>query len=178
MTTIAASNTAAFQQKAATDTATHPVASLLFLALVAGSVATLAFDIWGSVISPALGFAKLSPVALGTQTVKVLTGIDSPVAGSFMHLFAVGLIGYPLGWLAVFRPLQRRILPNLPLPLSATGYGIGLFVVAIGIIAGPLVAGNPWFLGWAQITWISLIGHVLYAAALVATLGALETRAA
>ncbi len=154
------------------------IGSIILLSIIAGSVATIAFDLWGSVISPALGFPKLSPVALGTQTVKVLTGIDTPIAGSFMHLFLVGLVAYPIGWFAVARPLQLKIMPSLPVALTSVAYGLGLFVLAIGIIAGPWIAGNPWSLNWAPITYVSLFAHVPYAVVLVATINAVDRMAA
>ncbi|MEM7693369.1 MAG: hypothetical protein AAF318_02895 [Pseudomonadota bacterium] len=147
----------------------------LLLALIGGSVATVAFDLWGQAISPALGLSRLAPVPLAVQTVDVLTGIRSTNAGHFMHLFVVGLIAYPLGWLAVFRPLQERILPMHWFAASAI-YGFGLFLVAIGFVAGPLLAGNPWFLNFTGIMWVALVGHVLYGIVLAATVKALEDR--
>lgn len=138
-------------------------ADVVMMMLFSGALATVAFDIWGKVISPGLlGWATLAPVPLAIQTVDVLIGFRSKFAGHFMHLFVVGLVAYPFGWIYVFRPLQERLMPSLPLFASSAIYGFGLFVLAIGIMAGPLVAGNPWFLNWAGITWVALIGHVLY----------------
>ncbi len=136
---------------------------VLILLVVSGSVATIAFDLWGQAISPGVfGWAKLAPVGLATQTFKIVSGIRSVAAGHFMHLFLVGLIAYPFGWVFVARPILERIAPGLPLVVSSALYGFGLFVFAIGIIAGPLFAGNPWFLNWTGITYVALIGHVLY----------------
>lgn len=135
----------------------------LMLMIFSGAVATIFFDIWGQVISPGpLGWANLAPVPLATQTVDVLFGVRSNTAGHFMHLFVVGLIAYPFGYIYVFRPIVERIVPTLPWWLGAAAYGFGLFLVAIGIVAGPLLAGNPWFLNWTGITWVALIGHTLY----------------
>lgn len=135
----------------------------LMLLIVSGSVATVFFDIWGQVISPGvLGWANLAPVPLAQQTVNVLLGINSKTAGHFMHLFVVGLIAYPLGYVYIFRPIFERIAPRLHWLIGAAIYGFGLFIVAIGIVAGPLIAGNPWFLNWTGITWVAMIGHTLY----------------
>lgn len=147
----------------------------LVLMLVSGSVATVAFDIWGQVISPGLlQWANLAPVPLAVQTVDVLFGVNSRVAGHLMHLVLVGLIAYPAAWIYVFRPLQERLLPGIPWPASAAAFGFGLFLVAIGIVAGPLLAGNPWFLGFTGITWVALIGHTLYGVVCAATVRFLE----
>lgn len=135
----------------------------LLLMIFSGAVATIAFDVWGQVISPGLlGWANLAPVPLATQTVEQLLGFRSQHAGHFMHLFLVGLIAYPFGYIYIFRPIVERLVPQLPWLVSSAIYGFGLFLVAIGIVAGPLVAGNPWFLNWTGITWVALIGHVLY----------------
>ncbi len=149
----------------------------LTLLVLSGSVATIAFDIWGQVISPGvLGWANLAPVPLAIQTVDVLLGFRSKAAGHFMHLFVVGLVAYPAGWLFIFRPLQERLVPRLPLLVSSAIYGFGLFVVAIGIVAGPLIAGNPWFLNWTGITWVAMIGHVLYGIVCAYCVAYLENR--
>ncbi|MEO0327199.1 MAG: hypothetical protein AAF217_01245 [Pseudomonadota bacterium] len=135
----------------------------LMILIFSGAVATIAFDIWGRVISPGLlSWATLAPVPLAIQTVDVLLGFKSRAAGHFMHLFVVGLIAYPAGWMFIFRPLQQKIAPALPLFIASAIYGFGLFLLAIGIVAGPLLAGNPWFFNWTGITWVAMIGHTLY----------------
>ena len=68
------------------------------------------------------------------------------------------------------RPWNKRslwpIAPRLGLPwwLAAVGYGVGLWVFALGVMAG-LVAGFPLFLGFIPLAWASLLGHVLLAVA-------------
>ena len=150
----------------------------LFLMIFAGAVATVAFDIWGQAVSPGLlHWASLAPVPLATQTVDVLFGVRSEAAGHFMHLFLVGLIAYPFGYLFVFRPLVERIAPSLSAWwLAGALYGFALFWLAIGIVAGPLVAGNPWFLNWTDITWVAMIGHTLYGFVLAACIRLLVAR--
>lgn len=149
----------------------------LMLMIISGSVATIAFDIWGQVISPGpLNWANLAPVPLATQTVDVLFGFRSSIAGHFMHLFVVGLIAYPFGWIYIFRPLQERFVPALRWWISGSIYGFGLFLVAIGFVAGPLLAGNPWFLNFTGIMWVALIGHTLYGLVCAATVRYLEEK--
>lgn len=152
--------------------------SRLFMLLVlSGSVATIAFDIWGQVISPGiLGWSALAPVPLAQRTIEVVLGFKSKPFAHFMHLFLVGLIAYPFGWRFIFRPIQQRLIPAMPWLLASAIYGVGLFVVAIGILAGPLIAGNPWFLGWTNITWVALIGHTLYGIVCVWIMRYLENR--
>lgn len=129
--------------------------------ILAGSVATIAFDLFGQVLSPMLGYGKLAPVALANQTWSILFGQSYGPGGYLLHLMA-GVIGYPIGWMFIWRPIANRILPPMHWLLSATLYGVGLWVFALYFMAH-LVAGNPAFLGFGTITWVALVGHVLFA---------------
>ena len=73
----------------------------------------------------------------------------------------VGIVFYPLGYLFIARPLQRLVVPGLPVLLTGVGFGIGLWVFALHVMAH-LIAGLPAFLGFITLTWASLVGHVLF----------------
>ena len=75
--------------------------------LVAGCVATIAFDLFGQAISPMLGFASLAPVPLATQTWQVVFGEAYRPGGHLLHYIA-GLLAYPIGWMFIWRPLAER----------------------------------------------------------------------
>ncbi|MEM6620526.1 MAG: hypothetical protein AAF761_09805 [Pseudomonadota bacterium] len=140
----------------------------LGMMFVAGFVATLAFDIWGQMISPALGFAALSPHGLARSLLGALGLPNGNFAGMFMHFYGVGLIGYPIGWLFIFYPTWKKIVGNTPWIIPASIYGFGLWVFALGGIT--TFAGLPTFLNFAQIAYVALVGHVLYGVAMVAAL--------
>ncbi|WP_411958547.1 hypothetical protein [Paracoccus homiensis] len=143
------------------QTATPPLNSDTMIAmLIAGSVATVAFDLWGQAISPMLGFANLAPAGLARSLLGTFGLPNGAWAGNFMHLFLVGLIAYPVGWLYIFRPLQQKFAPAIPMLLSSAIYGFGLWIFAIGGITA--IAGLKFFLGFTGITWVALVGHVLY----------------
>ena len=146
----------------------------LGLMFISGFFATIAFDLWGQVISPALGFATLSPHGLARSLLGTLGLPNSNFAGYFVHFYLVGLIGYPLGWLFVFHPIWKRILGNTNWLVPSAIYGFGLWVFAIGGITS--VAGLPFFLNFTGITWVALVGHVLYGIALVATLRVIDRK--
>lgn len=133
----------------------------LVTVLVAGCVATAAFDLFGQALSPLAGFANLAPVPLATQTWQVLTGQQNGAMGHLLHYIA-GLIAYPIGWMFIWRPTVERLAPPLPWLLSAMLYGVALWVFALYIMAH-LVAGNPAFLNFTGITWVALVGHILFA---------------
>jgi hypothetical protein len=139
------------------------------LMFIAGFMATIAFDLWGQVISPALGFANLSPHGLAKSLLGKLGLPNSDFAGYFFHFYLVGLIGYPVGWLFIFKPVWTRLFDSkMGWFVPSAVYGFGLWIFAIGVVTS--IAGLPFFLGFTGITWVALVGHVLYGIILVAML--------
>lgn len=136
-------------------------ASYLFTMLLAGACATVTFDFFGQSLSPALGFANLAPVPLANNVIQVLFGQPWRPGAEFLHYFA-GLVGYPLGWMLIARPLADRMAPALAWWIAASAYGVALWVFALYVMAH-LIAGNPPFLAFTGITWVALVGHVLFA---------------
>lgn len=155
---------------ASRDLGTLPAmnAQTLGLLFVAGFFASNTFDLWGQLISPALGFANLSPHGLAKSLLGALGLPNGDFAGYFMHFYLVGLIGYPVGWLFIFAPLWRRVIGSSHWFLPSAIYGFGLWVFAIGGITA--IAGLPFFLNFTGITWVALVGHVLYGIVLVAVM--------
>ena len=142
---------------------------------IAGFMATNAFDLWGQLISPALGFANLSPHGLAKSLLGTFGLPNGDFAGYFFHFYLVGLIGYPVGWLFIFKPMWDRITGgNLGWFVPSAIYGFGLWVFAIGLIT--TIAGLPFFLGFTGITWVALVGHVLYGIVLVAMFKAMTPK--
>ena len=140
----------------------------LGLMFVGGFFATMAFDAWGQLVSPALGFANLSPHGLAKSLLGTFGLPNGNFAGYFMHFYLVGLVAYPIGWLFVFAPLWARIVGDRGWLLAAAVYGFVLWVFAIGGIT--MIAGLPFFLNFTGITWVALMGHVLYGIVLAAVL--------
>jgi len=144
----------------------------LGLMFISGFFATNAFDLWGQMISPALGFATLSPHGLAKSLLGSFGLPNGDFAGYFVHFYAVGLIGYPVGWMFIFAPLWQRVVGNTHWLLPSAIYGFGLWIFAIGGITS--VAGLPFFLNFSGIVWVALVGHVLYGIVLVAVLKLIE----
>ena len=139
---------------------------------IAGFLATIAFDLWGQTVSPALGFANLSPHGLAKSLFGVLGLPNGDFAGYFMHFYLVGLVGYPVGYLYVFRPIWEKLTGMTHWFVPSAIYGFGLWVFAIGLVTA--IAGLPFFLGFTGITWVALVGHVLYGIVAGWTLNALK----
>jgi hypothetical protein len=142
--------------------------------LVAGAIATVAFDFFGQSLSPMLGFASLAPVPLANSVIEALFGAKFGPGAHFLH-YVAGLVAYPLGWIMVAGPLARRFVPDLPWWVVAVGYGVALWVFALFIMAY-LVAGLPPFLNFTGITWVALIGHIVYAVVAAAVVRVREAR--
>ncbi len=136
------------------------VASLLTV-LFAGALATVAFDVFGQALSPALGFAKLAPVGLAKGTLSAVFGVAPNGMGELLH-YATGMIAYPLGWVLVARPVSQAVMPRLHWLVPAAVYGVALWIFALYGVAH-FVAGMKPFLGFTSITWVALWGHVLFA---------------
>ena len=128
--------------------------------LITGAMSTVAFDYFGQSLSPMLGFANLAPVPLATQVIQVLTGEAYRPGGHLLH-YVAGLIAYPLGWMLIVEPLRRAIAPAIPWLIAAILYGVVLWAFALYVMAH-LIAGNPPFLGFTGITYVALVGHVLF----------------
>ena len=146
----------------------RPLTRSLVTIVTAGAFATLAFDIFGQSISPWLGFPKLAPVPLANAVIAKIFGAGFGPAAEALHYLA-GIVAYAAGWVLIVEPLRRRFAPGLNWFAVAVAYGIALWVFALYGMAH-LIAGMPPFLGFTGITWVALVGHVLFA--LVAQLGA------
>ncbi len=154
--------------------------STAWTVLIAGALATVAFDLFGQTLSPLLSFVptlgpKLAPVPLATSSLAAITGIPGKELSAIglphgLHILT-GLIAYPLGWLLVARPIWNRTLPSLPWIVPAVAYGVGLWIFALYVMAH-LVAGMPAFLGFSGITWVALWGHIVFAVVAAAVIEA------
>ncbi|MEP5761171.1 MAG: hypothetical protein ABJ327_18015 [Litoreibacter sp.] len=129
--------------------------------MLAGALATCAFEIYGQVISPALGYSRLAPVPLAASVFKAIAGYGSKEMAELMH-YTAGIIGYPVGFALVARPLWLKIAPRVPWYAVAVAFGVVQWVFALYVMAH-LIAGQKAFLGFSGITWAALWGHIVYA---------------
>ncbi|MCY1666808.1 hypothetical protein [Rhizobium sp. SL86] len=129
---------------------------LIRVIVLAGLAADITWEIWARVITPLWVGGPLEPAGL----IQSVFGFQNLFLAELLHAI-VGIVFYPIGYLFIARPLQRLILPQLPLVLTGAGFGVGLWIFALYIMAH-LFAGLPPFLGFITLTWASLIGHVLF----------------
>ena len=129
--------------------------------ILAGAVATVAFDFFGQSLSPMLGFANLAPVPLANNVIRVIFGETYGPGAHLLHYLA-GMVAYPVGWMFIAKPIAEKLTPGLPWLVTSAIYGVALWVFALYIMAH-LIAGNPAFLNFTGITWVALVGHVIFA---------------
>ena len=137
--------------------------NMLLLMVWGGLLATIVFDWYGQYLTPELGFARLAPEPLATQTLRTLFGAfeGDAMGGTAVH-WVTGILFYPIGYALIALPIARAIIPGISWFVVAVVYGVVLWVFALYVMAH-LINGNPPFLGFTGITWVALIGHVVYA---------------
>lgn len=129
---------------------------LIVTILLAGLAADIVWEFWARGVTPYLVGGPLEPAAL----VESVFRFENRPLAELIHAI-VGIVFYPIGYLFIARPLQRAILPGLPLFLTGIGFGIGLWVFALYVMAH-LLAGLPAFLDFVPLAWASFCGHVLF----------------
>ncbi|WP_321505841.1 hypothetical protein [Breoghania sp.] len=125
-------------------------------AILAGIAADLAWEVWARAITPLWIGGPLEPAAL----VQGVFGLSSRPIAEAIHAI-VGVVFYPLGFLFIARPIARVITPFLPWWIVGLGFGVGLWIFALYVMAH-FFAGQPPFLGFIPLTWASLIGHLIF----------------
>ncbi|MBD8877287.1 hypothetical protein [Roseibium polysiphoniae] len=128
----------------------------LLTAVLAGFAADVTWEFWARVLTPFWVGGPLQPAAL----VQSVFGFQNWPLAEAIHAF-VGIVAYPLGYLFVARPIARVVTPFLPWWVVGIGFGTGLWVFALYVMAH-IFAGLPPFLGFGQLAWASLVGHVLF----------------
>ncbi|WP_153771380.1 hypothetical protein [Labrenzia sp. CE80] len=128
----------------------------LLTAVLAGFAADVTWEFWARILTPFWVGGPLQPAAL----VQSVFGFQNWFLAEAIHAF-VGIVAYPLGYLFVARPIARTLTPFLPWWVVGIGFGIGLWVFALYVMAH-IFAGLPPFLGFGQLAWASLVGHVLF----------------
>lgn len=140
----------------------------VLLMLIGGALAMAAFDAFGQLYAPQAGYPQLAPVPLAQQSLGVLFGEEFTQYGEYAH-YAMGIVGYPLGYVLLARPISRLIAPSLHWWVTGIVFGVVIWAFALYVMAH-LVSGNPPFLGFGPLTWVALAGHGVYGLALAAVM--------
>ena len=141
---------------------------LLRTVIFAGLAADVTWEIWARLITPLWVGGPLEPAAL----VQSVFGFQNLLLAEAIHAI-VGIVFYPIGYLFIARPLQRLIVPRFPTLLTGMGFGVGLWVFALYVMAH-VFAGLPPFLDFVNLAWASLIGHMLFGTVVAFVVRAME----
>lgn len=128
----------------------------LMTAVLAGAAADIVWEVWARAITPLLVGGPLQPAAL----VQSVFGFQNLALAEVIHAI-VGIVFYPLGYLFIARPIARLLVPFLPWWVVGIGFGLGLWVFALYVMAH-LIAGLPPFLNFIPLAWASCAGHVVF----------------
>ncbi len=137
-----------------------PDRKVLIALALSGVAATIAFDVFGQILSPAAGFTQLAPVGLAKIVIANLVFGVSTTGGAIVLHYLTGLLFYPLGYLFVARPVARAVAPRTPWWVVGVIYGAITWLWAVYVMAH-LVGGLPVFFGFSD-AWVALVGHVLF----------------
>lgn len=133
---------------------------------LAGITGLAVWEAFARGIAPLWVGHRLDPSGL----IEAALGIGGPAAQVIDIL--TGVVAFPIGYASIVRPIARQILPGLPWWVAGPGYGAGLWVFAMFVIAH-MLAGMPAFLGFGAVAWASLVGHLALGLALA---GVVEVR--
>jgi len=136
---------------------------------IVGVAGLAAWEIFARLLAPLFLGEALDP----TPLIEMSIGVSGWRAEAVHLVTAVAF--FPVGYLLIFRPIVRRLIPDLSWPFLGVAYGVGLWILAMYVIAS-LVLGMPPFLGFQAVAWASLVGHVALALAIAGVSRALLPR--
>ena len=147
--------------------AVPPVGDLAKLA-AAGIVGLIAWEVFARAIAPLVLGGPLQPHGLIISLFQSVLGFNPGRTTAEVLHYATGIAFYPLGYLALLR------MGRLGWAVTGLIWGVATWFLALGVFAS--IADLPFMLNWGNLTWMSLIGHVAYAAVGAATFAALTGR--
>ena len=147
--------------------AVPPVGDLTKLA-AAGVFGIIAWEVFARLIAPLVLGGPLQPHGLIISLSQSVLGFNPGRTAAEVVHYATGIALYPLGYLALLR------VSRLGWPITGVAWGVITWFLALGVFAS--IAGLPFMLNWGNLTWMSLIGHVAYAAVAAAVFAALTGR--
>lgn len=139
------------------------LARRLLLAIPAGIVGEVVFEILALIVAPMLLGTAMKPALLVGTLAGVLTGAEISSASAWLGHLLAGAVLFPVGYVLFARYFGLR-----PWLLAAVLYAILLWFIAQGVLAP--VTGRPFMLGFVTYTWASLAVHMIYVLVVAGTL--------
>ena len=123
---------------------------------IGGFAGLLVWELFANPITSWIVGGPLQPPALIISLFQNLFGINPGwTVASALH-YTTGILLYPLGYFFV-----TRVLASFGTWIDVVLWGVATWVIALGFFA--TLAGLPFMLGFILLSWMSLVGHVIYA---------------
>lgn len=137
---------------------------------IGGAAGLLTWELFARLLTPEVIGGPLEPAALIISLFENLFGFNpGRPAAEALH-YVTGIALYPLAYWVLTR-IARSLGPTL----DGLLWGVATWVIALGLFAS--LAGLPFMLGFIPLTWMSLVGHMLYAMVAVSVYFELRARA-
>lgn len=129
---------------------------------IGGAAGLATWEAFARLLTPQVLGGPLEPAALIISLFENLLGLDpGRTAAEALH-YVTGILLYPLAYWILTR-LARSLGPTL----DGLLWGVATWIIALGLFAS--LAGLPFMLGFIALSWMSLVGHMLYAMVAVTT---------
>jgi len=123
---------------------------------IGGAAGLLAWELFARLLTPQVIGGPLEPASLIISLFENLFAFNpGRPAAEALH-YVTGIAGYPLAYWILTR-MARSLGPTL----DGLLWGVATWVIALGLFAS--LAGLPFMLGFIPLSWMSLVGHMLYA---------------
>jgi hypothetical protein len=123
---------------------------------IGGLAGLLVWELFANPITSWIVGGPLQPPALIISLFQNLFGFKmSWPAAATLH-YTTGILFYPLGYFFV-----TRVMASFGTWIDVVLWGVATWVIALGFFA--TLAGLPFMLGFILLSWMSLVGHVIYA---------------
>lgn len=134
-----------------------------------GAAGLFTWELFARLLTPEVIGGPLQPASLIISLFENLLGFNpGRPAAEALH-YVTGIAGYPLAYWILTR-LTRSLGPTL----DGLLWGVATWVIALGLFAS--LAGLPFMLGFIPLSWMSLVGHMLYAMVAVSVFFELRPR--
>ena len=141
------------------------------IALFAGGLLGLVvWEVFARVITPLVLGGPLEPAGLIISLFRNLIDINPGRPAAEVIHYLTGIFFYPIGYYILSR------IASFGAVVDGLAWGVITWVLALGVFAS--LAGFPFMLNFIPLTWMSLLGHVLYALVAVVAFFALRGKQA
>jgi hypothetical protein len=123
---------------------------------IGGLAGLLVWEVFANPVTSWIVGGPLQPPALVISLFQNLFAVKLSWAVAAGLHYATGILFYPLGYFFV-----TRVLASFGTWIDVILWGIATWVIALGFFA--TLAGLPFMLGFILLSWMSLVGHVIYA---------------